>query len=113
MTRILEMQSVVIVLAAALVLAGPAAWSTDALAQGASPAASQPQVQPADGSMVEGKIVNVSGDKVTLADGTQFMIPSDVKIQRSDLRPGATLKVKFEERGGQKVVTSIAVEPIK
>jgi hypothetical protein len=63
--------------------------------------------------MVEGKIVNVSGAKVTLADGTELMIPSTVKVQRADLKPGATVKASFEERGGQggqKVVTAIAVE---
>jgi hypothetical protein len=88
---------------------GPA-WSTDALAQGASPAGSQQQGQTAAGSMVEGKIVNVSGAKVTLADGTELMIPSSVKVQRADLKPGATVKASFEERGGQKIVTAIAVE---
>ena len=41
--------------------------------------------------MVEGKIVNVSGAKVTLADGTELMIPSTVKVQRADLKPGATV----------------------
>jgi hypothetical protein len=51
--------------------------------------------------MVEGKIVNVSGAKVTLADGTELMIPSTVKVQRADLKPGATVKASFEERGGQ------------
>ena len=60
--------------------------------------------------MVEGKIVNVSGAKVTLADGTELMIPSSVKVQRADLKPGATVKASFEERGGQKIVTAIAVE---
>jgi hypothetical protein len=60
--------------------------------------------------MVEGKIVNVSGAKVTLADGTELMSPSSVKVQRADLKPGATVKASFEERGGQKVVTAIAVE---
>jgi hypothetical protein len=63
--------------------------------------------------MVEGKIANVSGAKVTLADGTELMIPADVKVQRADLKPGATVKASFEERVGQKVVTAIAVEPAK
>ena len=109
MTRILEMRSAAFVLLAALALMGPT-WSTDALAQSASPAGSQQQGQTAGGSMVEGKIVNVSGAKVTLADGTELMIPSSVKVQRADLKPGATVKASFEERGGQKVVTAIAVE---
>jgi hypothetical protein len=63
--------------------------------------------------MVEGKIASVSGAKLTLADGTVLMIPSEVKVQRMDLKPGATVKASFEERGGQKVVTAVVVEPTK
>ena len=75
-----------------------------------------PRLQPGaqgDHLMVEGKIAKMSGAKLTLADGTVLMIPSDVKVQRADLKPGATVKASFEEHGGQKVVTAIAVEPTK
>jgi len=41
------------------------------------------------------------------------MIPSGVKVQRADLKPGATVKASFEVRGGQKVVTAIVVESVK
>jgi len=113
MTRILKMRWAVVVLVGALALMGPATWSTDALARGGSPVPPQPQGQAPDGSTVKGKIVNVRGAKVTLADGTELMIPSDVKVQRADLKPGATVKASFEERGGQKVVTTIVVESDK
>lgn len=113
MTGMLGMRSVVVVLLTGLVLMAPTTWSTDALAQGASPAGSQKPEQVAGASMVEGKIANVSGAKVTLADGTELMIPSTVKVQRADLKPGATVKASFEEQGGRKVVTAIAVEPTK
>lgn len=112
MTRVLEMRSVVVVVLVAVALS----WSTGAFAQATSPGGAKPQAQPGQmtgGSMVEGKITNVSGSKVTLADGTELVIPSDVKVQRADLKPGATVKASFEERGGQKVVTNIAVEPAK
>jgi hypothetical protein len=46
------------------------------------------QVQTATGSIVEGKVVNVSGAKVTPDNGTELMIPSSVKVQRADLKPG-------------------------
>jgi hypothetical protein len=111
MTRIVEMRSVALGLAVSFALAGPVAWSSHALAQGTAPAASQPGAQ--GDQMVEGKIAKVSGAKLTLADGTVLMIPSDVKVQRADLKPGATVKASFEEHGGQKVVTAIAVEPTK
>jgi Cu/Ag efflux protein CusF len=104
------MRNVAAVLVAGLALMGPALWCTGALAQGASSAGAQPQAQTETGSMVEGKIVKVSGAKVTLDDGTKLMIPSSVKVQRADLKPGATVKASFEELGGQKVVTAIAVD---
>src|SRR3990172_3611634 len=65
MTRILKMLGAVVFVVAALALMGPAAWSTDALAQGASPPASQPQGQASEGATVEGKIAKVSGGKAT------------------------------------------------
>jgi len=111
MTRILEMRSVV-----GIVLVGVAlSWSTGAFAQATSPAGSQPRGQQTQtgGSMVEGTIAKVSGAKVTLADGTELMIPSDVRVQRADLKPGATVKASFQQQGAQKVVTAIVVEPAK
>ena len=109
MTRILEMRGVVVVVLVAVALS----WSTGAFAQATSPGGAKPQSQMTGGSMVEGKIANVNGAKLTLADGTELVIPSDVRVQRADLKPGATVKASFEERGGQKVVTNIAVEPAK
>src|SRR3990167_4544781 len=97
-TRIFKVLGAVVVVVAALALMGPAAWSTDALAQGASPPASQPQSQAPEGATVEGKIAKVSGAKVTLAHGTELMIPSGVKVQRAHLKPGATVKASFEVR---------------
>ena len=111
MTRRVEMRSVALSLVATLVLVGPVAWTSQALAQATAPATSQTQA--GQGHMVEGKIAKVSGAKLTLADGTMLMIPSDVKVQRADLKPGATVKASFEELGGQKVVTAIVVEPTK
>ncbi len=113
MTRLFRMRGAAVVLVAALAFMGQATWNTDALAQGTSPGAAQPQRQAPDGSMVEGKIANVSGAKVTLADGTELMIPSNVKVQRAELKPGAMVKASFEERGGQKVVTAIEVRSAK
>lgn len=114
MTRVIEMRRVVVVVVAAVAFMGQATWSTGAFAQGASPDGTQQQGQTAHRSMVEGKIMTVSGSKVTLDDGTELMIPSDVmKTQRAELKPGATIRVSFEQQGGQKVVKSIAVGSAK
>ncbi len=46
---------------------------------------------------------------VALEDGTQLMIPATLNIERKDLRPGADVKASYEDKGNQKVITSIEV----
>ena len=62
---------------------------------------------------VQGKIKSVDPMKhqVILEDGTQLMIPPDVKVDRAVLRPGADVKASFEEQGQDKVVTAIELRP--
>jgi hypothetical protein len=62
---------------------------------------------------IEGKIMSVNRHGVTLHDGTTLMIPPDVKVQRDTLKEGVIVKATYEEKGGQKVVTSIAVQTEK
>jgi len=64
---------------------------------------------------VQGKIKSVdqSGRMLTLEDGTQLTIPATVRVNREDLMPGNDVKVSFEDKGTQKVVTQIEVEPAK
>jgi Protein of unknown function (DUF1344) len=64
---------------------------------------------------VEGKIksVDTSGRVVTLEDGTMLTIPPTAKVDKNALKPGATVKASFEEKGGDKVVTAIQVTPGK
>ena len=60
---------------------------------------------------VEGKITSVdpSGRMLTLDDGTQLTIPPTANIKRETLKEGAMVKASYEDRGGQKVVTSMQV----
>ena len=60
---------------------------------------------------VQGKVkaVDQSGKAVTLEDGTKLMIPATAKVDKNALKPGANVKASFEEKDGQKVVTSIQV----
>jgi hypothetical protein len=62
---------------------------------------------------VEGKIKSVdqSGRVVTLEDGTKLMIPATARVDKNMLKPGASVKASFEEKGADKVVTSIQVMP--
>jgi hypothetical protein len=64
---------------------------------------------------VQGKIKSVdqTGRMVTLEDGTMLMIPATVRVNRQELTPGADVKVSYEDKGTQKIVTQIEVQPAK
>jgi len=59
---------------------------------------------------VEGTIKSVQGSTVTLDDGTTLSIPSSVKVSRAQLKPGAMIVAEYQERGGQKVATSVQIK---
>lgn len=83
-----------------------------AIAQMAPPATPSP-AGPATTEEVEGQIANVdpAGTKIQLADGTVLMIPTTVQVRRGDVKEGSRVKASYEERGDQKVVTSLQIEP--
>src|SRR5262245_60012564 len=60
---------------------------------------------------VEGTIDKVTGDRVTLANGTELTIPPSGSAYRGDLKPGESVKAGYQEKGGQKIVTFLQVEP--
>lgn len=62
-------------------------------------------------SEVEGRIVSVDrlGNKVKLEDGTQLTVPASLKVRRDALKEGVTVNAIYEEKGPDKVVTSIRV----
>jgi NADH dehydrogenase FAD-containing subunit len=65
---------------------------------------------------IQGKIerVDPSGKMVTLSNGTTLEIPDSVQVNREALKPGALVKASYEEEaGGQKVATSLEVQPAK
>lgn len=78
-------------------------------AQGSPAPAPAGKAAAAAKSEVRGKIKSVdpAGRTVLLEDGTRLMIPESVNVNQADLKPGATVKASVQEKGGQKVVTSI------
>jgi len=94
----------------ALLVVMPVGWVSQIHAQ-ATPGYQGP---PSAGAMqqVEGKIKSLdpSGKMLTLEDGTQLTIPPTVSVQRGALKEGAMVKASFEEKGGQKIVTSLQVQ---
>ena len=71
------------------------------------------QATPGQSGQAEGKIKSVdpSGRLLTLEDGTMLTIPPSARVRQDLLREGAIVKASFEEKDGQKLVTSIEVEP--
>lgn len=98
-----------------LLLAGSVAWAGEMTPSSKdqrgppAPAPAQPAAPMA--KEVEGKIKTMdgSGKSVTLEDGTRLSIPDSLKAARGALREGAMVKATYEEKGGEKVVTSIEV----
>lgn len=102
-------------------------WATDAGAQstqpgepGGAPGIERPGTkpvppagQPAAGGkqILEGKIKTMAGNKLTLDNGAQLTLPDTMMGQRSLLKEGMTVKASYEEKGGEKVVTSMDVRP--
>jgi hypothetical protein len=93
----------------AFLVAMPLAWVSEGHAQTAPKAGA-----PAAGGMqeIQGKIQSVdpSGRMLTLEDGTRLMIPPTVSVPQGALKEGVIVKASFEERAGQKVVTSLEVQ---
>ena len=87
----------------AMLGAAAAQYSAPAPPAATAPAGTEKSI---DGTV---KSLDASGKMLTLQDGTQLMIPADVKISRTELKAGATVRVSYEEKGGQKVVKHLEV----
>lgn len=96
----------------ALSMAGSYAWAqtTPSTPDQAGPPA---QVAPSDSGAPEAK--EVQGKVKSLdrsnKDGTKLMIPESIKVTPGALKKGAMIIATYEEKDGQKVVTSILVQP--
>lgn len=62
------------------------------------------------GQMIEGTIENVAPNRVlTLADGTTLTVPVTVMLPREQMRRGVAIIAEFDQKGPQKVATSLLV----
>jgi len=109
------MSRVLAILVAALVMAafGVTASSAQTKNDPPQPKAMDQKPAPTDQKMaqkVEGTVKTVRGNMVTLEDGTQLSVPGSVKVPMSRLKPGAQISAEYEERGGQKVATSLQIK---
>ncbi len=71
-----------------------------------------PQSMKPEAKEIQGTIQSVDRTKksVTLEDGTTLAIPATVKIAPDALKKGAKVSATYEERDGQRVVTSLHLE---
>ena len=104
-------------LAVATALAGVIMTAVPLAAQTQSSPA-EPQKSPGllgDQQLAEGTIKSVDrrGRNIVLEDGTSLTVPVSLEFDRSELRPGATVKAQYEERGGKKFTTTLTVEPAR
>src|SRR5262245_54627658 len=102
---------IAVVAAGSLVLASGVVAQTQAPAQPAPAPGAAPGGAAGMDKHLEGqvKMFDAAGKKLTLADGTEVMVPPTVKT--ADLKPGAKVKVSYEEKGGQKVAKQVEVSP--
>ena len=98
-----------------LVSAGPAGQvAAQARETGGRTAEAQPsrgQANPRQ--VVQGRIAEVdqTGTQLTLEDGTVLVLSADLKVSRNSLKKGALVQARYEEKGGQKIVRGITVQP--
>ena len=62
---------------------------------------------------IQGTIKSVDRTKktLTLEDGTTLALPASVQVAPDALKKGAKVSATYEEQGGQRVVTSLHVQP--
>jgi Ni/Co efflux regulator RcnB len=60
---------------------------------------------------IEGTVKTVTPNgMVTLEDGTKLSIPKSVMVPKEQLKPGAVISAEYQEKGGQKVATSVQIK---
>jgi hypothetical protein len=101
------MSTVRVAVIGGLVLAS-AVLAQIALAQTPAPAGkrSSPAATQVSGTI---KSIDPAGRTILLVDGTRLVIPESVGVNPADLKPGATVRASVEDKGGQKVVTTMQV----
>lgn len=86
------------------------AGTGDVMAQTRNSPPATTQDRMTGGQDLEGRIRDVGNERITLDDGTVLFIPKGMAKQ-SDLKIGATVKAKYQDRNGQKVATALQVNP--
>ena len=99
--------------ASAVVAQAPLPPATQPETPAQAPARSQATPGLGDQKQIEGRIKSVgpSAQNITFEDGTILVLPESLAIRRSELNPGTVIRAQYEERDGQKVITTITVRP--
>ena len=61
--------------------------------------------------VVKIKSVDATAKAIVLEDGTKVMIPDGAKVTITELKPGQSVKLSYEEKDGQKTAKTITIQP--
>ena len=61
--------------------------------------------------VVKIKSVDAAGKAIVLEDGTKIMIPDSAKVTITELKPGQSVKLSYEDKDGQKTAKTITIQP--
>jgi hypothetical protein len=64
-----------------------------------------------DQQLAEGITKSVDTQSIVLGGGTALVVPASLEFNRTELKPGAGVKAKYEERAGKKFTTTVILEP--
>ena len=90
---------------AVMALSGMTVQPVTVQAQSAKPSTMPGKMK---GPEASGRVVTVSGEKVTLDNGTELTVPKS-QAKSNELKQGSMIKATYEERDGKKIVTSFQI----
>jgi len=90
------------------ILASAPAWAQMTPSAPKQPPAMKPETKEIQGTI---KSVDRTKKTLTLEDGTTLALPASVQVAPDALKKGAKVSATYEEQGGQRVVTSLHVQP--
>lgn len=61
--------------------------------------------------VVKIKSVDGPGKFIVIEDGTKLLVPDSAKVTITELKPGQSVKLSYEEKDGQKMVKTITIQP--
>ena len=117
------MNTLKVVAVASVLVAAPLAWIASAGAQGVMVVPVSPgepgaeyttvrYISPESEMAVSGPVskVDVADNRIVLAEAVDLRVPPSVPVALADVREGTPVTARYENVGGERIVTSLHVE---